>query len=151
MCFPFNVKGYKVFNLDSHTVFVSRDVIFHENVFPFVLGSCGSIQYPTSLPLPCVPTINPIFDPINQFKSTFAMPHDSIIHIHHSLDDDLLDEVPTKPPDPIVDPIPLRRSSRAVKQPSYLQAYHCNQVSSVLATSPSQLGTSYPLSSHLSY
>ena len=149
--FPFNVKGYKVFDLDSHTVFVFRHVIFHENVFPFVLGSCGYVQHPTSLPLPCVPATNPIFDPINQSKSTSAMPHDSIIHIHHSLDDDLLDEVPAEPPDPIVDPIPLRRSSKAVKQPSYLQAYHCNQVSSVLAASPSQSGTSHPLSSHLSY
>ena len=101
--------------------------------------------------MPCVPALNPIFDLINQFKSTFAMPHDSIIHIHHSLDDDLLDEVPAEPPNFIVDPIPLRRSSRAVKQPSYLQAYHCNQVSSVLAASPSQSDTSHPLSSHLSY
>ena len=149
--FPFNVKGYKVFDLDSHTVFVSRDVIFHENVFTCVLGSCGSIQHPTSLPLPCVPAINPIFYLINQSKSTSIMPHDSIIHIHHSFDDDLLDEVPVEPPDLIVDPIPLRRSSRAVKQPSYLQAYHCNKVSFVLVASPYQSGSSHPLSSHLSY
>ena len=101
--------------------------------------------------MPCVPAINPIFDLINQFKSTFAMPHDSIIHIHHSFDDDLLDEVPVEPPDLIVDPIPLRRSSRAVKQPSYLQAYHCNKVSFVLVASPYQSGSSHPLSSHLSY
>ena len=63
----------------------------------------------------------------------------------------MLDEVPVEPPDTIVDPIPLRKSSRAVKQPSYLQPYHCNQVSSIIASFPSQLGTSHPLSSHLSY
>ena len=124
--YPFNVKGYKVFDIESHTIFVSRDVIFHESVFPFVSNSCGSIQQPPSLPLPCVPDVNPLFDPIIQSKPTSTIPHDSIIHIHHSLDDDLLDKVHAEPPDPIVDPIPLRRSSRAVKQPSYLQAYHYN-------------------------
>ena len=149
--FPFNVKGYKVFDIESHTIIVSRDVIFHENVFPFVLNSCGSIQQPPSLPSSCVPAVNPLFYPIIQSKPTSAIPHDSIIHIHHSLDDDLLDKVPVEPPDPIVDPIPLRRPSRPVKQPSHLQAYHCNQVSSVLTVSPSQSDTSHPLSSHVSY
>ena len=134
--FPFNVKGYKIFDIESHTIFVSRDVIFHENVFPFVLNSRGSVQQPPSLPSSCVPVVNPLFYPIIQSKPTSTIPHDSIIHIHHSLDDDLLDEVPAEPPDPIVDPIPLKRSSRAIKQPSYLQAYHCNQVSSVLVASP---------------
>ena len=41
--FPFNVKGYKVFDIESHTIIVSRDVIFHESVFPFVSTSCGSV------------------------------------------------------------------------------------------------------------
>ena len=149
--FPFNVKGFKVFDLDSHTVFVSRDVTFRENVFPFVSNSNNSAQQPCSIPVSCVPVVNPLFDPFIQPKSTFVVPHDSITHIHHSIDDDLLNEVPIKPPDPVVDPIPLRESSRAIKQPSYLQAYHCNQVSSVIAAFPSQLGTSHPLSSHLSY
>ncbi|KAL2252652.1 UNVERIFIED_CONTAM: Retrovirus-related Pol polyprotein from transposon RE1 [Sesamum indicum] len=30
-----NHKGYKVFDLDTDTLFHSRDVIFHENIFPF--------------------------------------------------------------------------------------------------------------------
>lgn len=149
--FPFNVKGYKVFGIESHTVFVSRDFIFHENVFPFVLNSCGFVQQPPSLPLSCVLTVNPLFDPIVQSKPTSTIPHDSIIHIHNSLDDDLLDEVPAEPPDPIVDPIPLRRSSRPIKHPFYLQAYHYNQVSFVLVASLSRSSTSHPLSSHVSY
>ena len=99
----------------------------------------------------CVSAVNPLFDPLIQSQSVSAVPHDSITHIHHSINDDLLDEVPVEPPNPIVDPIPLRKSSRAIKQPSYLQAYHCNQVSSVVASFPSQSGTSHPLSSHLSY
>ena len=33
--YPIGVKGYKVMNLSTKTVFVSRDVYFHENNFPF--------------------------------------------------------------------------------------------------------------------
>ena len=33
--YPFGVKGYKVLDLTAKVVFISRDVIFHENVFPF--------------------------------------------------------------------------------------------------------------------
>lgn len=28
-------KGYKVLDLDSNQVSISRDVVFHENIFPF--------------------------------------------------------------------------------------------------------------------
>ena len=34
--YPFGVKGYKVYDLSSKSFFISRDVIFHENIFPFV-------------------------------------------------------------------------------------------------------------------
>ena len=37
--YPFNVKGYKLFHLDSHSVFLSRDVVFYENIFPFSSGT----------------------------------------------------------------------------------------------------------------
>ena len=143
------LKVSKSLMLTLTLFFVSRDVTFHESVFPFVSNSNNSVQQPCSIPISCVPAVNPLFYPLIQSQS--VVPHDSITHIHHSIDDDLLDEVPIEPLDTIVDPIPLRKSSRAVKQPSYLQAYHCNQVSSIIASFPSQLGTSHPLSSHLSY
>lgn len=28
-------KGYKLYSIDTQHVFVSRDVVFHENIFPF--------------------------------------------------------------------------------------------------------------------
>ena len=28
-------KGWKLFNLDTHKIFISRDVVFHEVIFPF--------------------------------------------------------------------------------------------------------------------
>lgn len=33
--YPNGVKGYKPFDLESQTVFLSRDVVFHESIFPF--------------------------------------------------------------------------------------------------------------------
>ena len=80
--FPFNVKAFKVFDLNSHTVFVSRDVTFHENVFPFVSNSNNSVQQPCSIPMSCVPAVNPLFDPLIQSQSASAIPHDSITHSH---------------------------------------------------------------------
>ena len=115
-----NVKGYKLFDLDTHSVFVSRDVMFHESIFPYSSSSSGSTSS-TSLPLPCA-TYVPILlnDPILSKPASSALSHDSIIQLHHSIDDDFLDEVPVEPPEPIADPIPLRRSSRSIKKPSYL-------------------------------
>lgn len=35
--YPFNTKGYKVLNLSSGRINVSKDVVFHENIFSFAL------------------------------------------------------------------------------------------------------------------
>ena len=118
--YPCTVKGYKLYDLDTHVVFISRDVVFHEFVFPFVSSSNSSITL-NSLPLPCASPVPSLHDeallspPPN---STFS-PH-SITQVHHSIDNDLLDDVPEAPLDPIVNPIPIRKSTRSIKRPSYL-------------------------------
>jgi len=35
--YPFGVKGYKLVDLETHEILLSRDVIFHEQIFPFKL------------------------------------------------------------------------------------------------------------------
>lgn len=40
--YTFNTKGYKVLELSTKRVHVSRNVIFHEAVFPLVVASNGS-------------------------------------------------------------------------------------------------------------
>lgn len=37
----FGKKGYKLINLENNTFFISRDVLFHESVFPFAIMSSG--------------------------------------------------------------------------------------------------------------
>lgn len=33
--YPYGQKAYKLYDLETHTTLVSRDVIFFENLFPF--------------------------------------------------------------------------------------------------------------------
>lgn len=35
LCYPFGKKAYKVLDLETHKVFSSRDVVFHETIFPY--------------------------------------------------------------------------------------------------------------------
>ena len=147
--YPCNVKGYKLFDLDSHSVFVSRDVVFHESIFLYASSSFGSSSSSIS-PLPCAPMVSTLLDePILSKPNSSALPHDSNIQVHHTIDNDFLDEIPEEPPKPITNLVPLRRSFRSIKRPFYLQEFHCNQVSSVMPT-PSP-HSSHPLSSHVSY
>ena len=41
--YPFRVKGYKLLNLISKNIFISRNVSFHETVFPFISSICSHI------------------------------------------------------------------------------------------------------------
>ena len=140
--YPFAVKGYKLLDLHSRRIFVSRDVSFHESIFPFHSIPFSTLSSPSD-PLSQIFTPNamplPIDDPI---------PH-SKVHSHtvslesHILEDhffDLSEELSIYLPNDIFDdavlqpnPIPsalpnasipsLRRSTRVSKPPPYLQSY----------------------------
>ena len=60
--YPFNVKGYKLYDLDSHHTFISRDV-FHDQTFPFSQHSIPSVPHTTDpvVPLPYAPLITSVF------------------------------------------------------------------------------------------
>ena len=47
--YPYGQKAYKLMDLQSKRIFTSRDVKFHENVFPFHF-----IQHHSDVPLPAV-------------------------------------------------------------------------------------------------
>ena len=135
MCFlgyPFNVKGYKVFDLSSHSVFISRDVTIHESIFPYKTSISNSTPpIESSVPLPCTSSL-PFDDLLSPSLSHSTIPtfvsstlDDTILQVHHELNDDFLHDVLAKA---FTNPIPLRPSTRAHKRPSYLQDYHCNMV-----------------------
>ena len=65
--YPFNIKGYKVLNLQSRKISISRDVIFHESVFPFSQSSSSSLPPALSVPLfpPSTPGLDSSYSPIS--------------------------------------------------------------------------------------
>jgi len=60
--YPYNQKAYKLLDLEANKIFTSRDVHFHENVFPF-----QHIQHPSSSRLPivteCIPETHMFQEP----------------------------------------------------------------------------------------
>lgn len=44
--YPPHQKGYKLFDSDIHEIFVARDVIFHDNIFPFKQSAHNSSPHP---------------------------------------------------------------------------------------------------------
>jgi len=47
--YPYSQKAYKLLDLETHKIFTSRDVHFHENIFPF-----HHIPQQNATPLPIV-------------------------------------------------------------------------------------------------
>lgn len=69
--YPFGQKAYKVYNMKTKSVIISRDVLFHENVFPYHLPS-NSTTFPLPFYLP-LPT-NLAFETPNTSRDTLT-PH----------------------------------------------------------------------------
>ena len=42
--YPFGKKGWELYDLESKEIFVSRDVIFYEDIFPFILANKNALQ-----------------------------------------------------------------------------------------------------------
>ena len=149
---PFGTKGYRLLDLKTHHIFVSRDVIFHETIFPFhqhkpqpQFSSNQSIQSPAfqtqspNMPSvvflqPCVDVV-PTMPPLVDFQPTPQTPYN---------------------PQPTTHVPSIRISQRIHKPPSYLQDYHCNHAffdpySSSTMVPGTGSSTSYPLSHVLSY
>uniref|UniRef100_A0A2N9IFH9 Integrase catalytic domain-containing protein n=1 Tax=Fagus sylvatica TaxID=28930 RepID=A0A2N9IFH9_FAGSY len=133
--YPSNHKAYKLYNLDTQKIFFSRDVTFHEDIFPF--QDLPDISHPSIpiIPLPVPePTLSlPIPEPI--------LPTPSSPPSTTTTD---------SPPPPSTSLRPRRTTSR----PAYLQDYvcptlHVGPMASSLTTSTS--GTAHLLSVFLSY
>ena len=171
--YPFGTKGYKLFNLQTEQFFVSSDVVFHENIFPFF--SPHSITQPPSsdltfvdhdvslshIPQTCSSEshdhayVNPLST--DSSHSEHATPASSTTNVSDlpmldpssastsDSDSPLFVSSPDIPSDFI---LLVRKSTKPKHVPSYLQDYHCNLASSL----PSHASNvSYPIESTFSH
>ena len=158
--YPFGVKGYKLLNLITKQLFISRDVSFHEHVFPFISSItspqafisfphiCPNVATPVDAifldpilpsshtsPSPCNPTqvSHQAVDPINTVIPDFVVPESVISNSSHSTSAESV-TIPLVAQNPINDPLASfpssRRSSRPSKAPTYLMDYKCSTITS---------------------
>ena len=175
---PCGVKGYKLFDLESNTIFLSRDVVFHESIFSFHymnhhLTSHSPFSSSSSSSLFPSP-------PLFVFNTDSDSPTSSILS--SSTTDVVLDTNPTtnafldrNPPSmttsspsnidlPVTHPKssdivlsipathsqvqPTRHSTRHHIAPTYLKDFHCKLA--IAANSPLPI-QHFPIESTLSY
>ncbi|XP_060170885.1 uncharacterized protein LOC132601842 [Lycium barbarum] len=138
--YPFAKKGYKLYNLVSKSCFISRDVHFHEHLFPF--SSSG-----TPSPAPSTSLLSCLFDdtvPTNSSSTVFPpntnndSPLDSSpppispstvssppLFSHSTLSPSLFPPVPS--PAALSSPsLVPRKSARGHRPPSYLDDFICS-------------------------
>ena len=144
--YPYGVKGYKLFNFETKSIFLSRDVIFPEPIFLFHSMDFHLNNPSNSLPLFAgslfpPPTFNIVDSPLEVFEPVIDIhtPHIPKFTIHSP--PDILDQPVKSAPDPVTldlvlpdQPIPEpinpappapRRSSKPHKALAYLQGFHC--------------------------
>jgi hypothetical protein len=136
LSYPFGTKGYRLLDLKTSQVFVSRDVLFHEIIFPFqptqslptllILSAMPSSlpQSPTSTPQS--PDIHPIVLP----KSCLDFSFDSLPPSPQ------LASFPSPQPTPSTLIPSLRHSTRTHRPPTYLQNIIATLLPLLLALPP---------------
>ena len=124
----FGIKGYKLLDLQSHTIFISRDVVFHESIFPFHYLSLPpdntpfvfTKPFPSTLDFPIV-----VSNPDASGSSPPTIPHIPQLVV----DDSLIFTINTilaliSPSNSVI-----CRSTRVRRAPHYLQDFHCHKSS----------------------
>ncbi|MDV3143325.1 MAG: reverse transcriptase domain-containing protein, partial [Sweet potato little leaf phytoplasma] len=160
--YPPGMKAFKLFDIEKQEFFISRDVIFHESIFPFskVVVSSEQIDPFSNIVLP-IPfnIVVPDFstpDPTNSHNSSSSpetvSPSSPNSNPNQQLPIPNTSEAITSQPTPNTTSdiiLPTRKSTRPTKIPSYLKDYHCNLLNNTPLSTP--LKTKYPLENYISY
>lgn len=141
--YPYDKKGWKIFDLETKDISVSRDVHFYENDFPFVEHNMALNESSPDLDLNTPPTISDPITELPEIEQPITEPEQPVIAQQPAAEPDP-DQGNTDPPiEPIADPPPDMGRGHRLKLPnSRLQDY-------VIATtySPSSNSSPSPLSS----
>ena len=142
--YPSGYKGYKVLDLESHSVFISRNVVFHENKFPFKTSELldrSVDMFPNSiLPLPAplhfVDSPSLFENDIEPDSSASSSSSPSTIH----------DTQNAETQETGISFVPITRPKRTTRAPTYLSEYQCSLVPSTSSSPPtSETEISFPI------
>ena len=115
MGYPYGQKGYKVMDLDSGEIFTSRDITFHENIFPFQNHSTAPPEK-TNHDSPTYDVLDPIYIPTIVSDVSENVPN-NITHVQPiSHDNDNNNPSPT-PHTSSLSPTPTTTSSPNINMP----------------------------------
>ena len=151
--YPHGYKGYKVLDLHTNKISISRNVVFHENSFLFSenLSSDEDIfgQYVLPLPVPDSP-----FPAFFDLGDNTCFPDESSVPFSEANPflEQTISSNSQNTSSQTNTHVTNTRSRRQTKAPAYLDQYHCyllNQNSS-FPSHPNHT-TSYPISAFLSY
>lgn len=137
--YPHGKKGYKVYDLVSHKVYSSTDVVFHEHIFPYhhiKSSNPDPLPHPLffshsySSPEPYIPQTSSPSNTVNSHSIHTSSPSSSLSpsspsHSSPSTSDSSFQDsniVPASPPPPPL----IRRSNRPHQPPEYLSDYVCH-------------------------
>ncbi|KAG6676363.1 hypothetical protein I3842_15G147500 [Carya illinoinensis] len=171
--YPYGVKGYKLLDLTTQQIFLSRDIVFHEQIFPLKRTNDPHLFFPfphskqdpsqSHVNLPNPTSQNPL---ILDTSALFDQTNTESFNHNTSPPPVTPTIAPSPSPPPITPTIapspstPLRRSTRTRTAPAYLKDFHCNALlphqSASMSKAPESsfipgLNISFPLSSVLSY
>jgi len=144
--YPFNTKGYKVLDLSTKRIHVSRDVFFCENVFPCSISEPNS-SFATILKQ--LTTNSNVLNSVNSpFNKVNVLDDDTINNVTDTALPLPYNNTSSPPCDPGVTDLPntithqdqhhnLRRSTRSHTIPAYLKEYQYSLPSSEASTSSS--------------
>lgn len=130
--YPSGYKGYRVLDIDSNQELITRNVVFHENIFPF-----AHLQ-PSIFPTPPqhITDYNSLSPRISENNP--LLPSSITITENKSITENNPTSIPTTDPP---ENNHHTRAGRITKTPNHLTDYICNSVSST---------TPYPISSYFS-
>lgn len=154
--YPSGTKGWKLFDLEQDAVFISRDVEFQEDVFPYSDKNSTVEDIPIAISMPHASHEENTESESNDILPTEDDPIENIETEHH---DDETEDSTDAAAASAIEPEHMGRGQRTRMPSSRLRDYVVNTVTTIPVSTPSLpssapqpfSGSLFPLSDYLSY